>query len=322
MSDNEKFADAFNYVLYNGEPIIRPEDLHDSDTNELMLKETGKRDVIAKDKMRDVKRRWILKKDDTAAYLMLGIENQSDVHYAMPPRNMLYDAMEYDRQLKLIRKAHTQKGDLTGPELISGFAKTDRLIPVVTLVVYFGDEEWDGPRTLHDMFDVSDENLLEHVSDYKLNIIVPAEIEDLNKFSTDFKYVMEFLQNTKDDDKLYEIMEEYIKEYGDIEPETVMLLNQVANLGLEINEKEGKVNMCKAWNDRIEKNVQAEREKFEEEKKVMCKAWEDRIEKGIKKGREEGREEIRKNIQNVIANFNNNKLTKEEFMEQLNTVLS
>lgn len=303
MSDNEKFADVFNYVLYGGLPFIKPEELYDCDANELMMKENDKGDVVVKDKLRDIKKSWILKKDDKATYLMLGIENQTDIHYAMPPRNMLYDALEYDRQMSLIKKKHRECGDLSGAEYISGFAKTDKLTPVITVVVYFGDEIWDGPRTLHDMFDVSDKNLLEYVSNYKLNIMVPAEIEDLDKFSTDFKYVMEFLQNTKDDDKLYEIMEEYIEEYGDTEPETVMLLNQVADLGLEINEKEGKVNMCKAWNDRIEKG----REKGRQE--------------GREKGRQEGREEVCKNIQEVIANFNNEKLTTEELVKQLNAVL-
>lgn len=209
MSDNEKFADVFNYVLYDGKPIIKPEALRDGDPNELMLKGGRRGDVVSKDKMRDIKRRWLFKKDDDAAYLMLGIENQTDVHYAMPARNMLYDALEYDRQMNCIRKEHRVKGDLDGSEFVSGFAKTDRLIPVITLVVYFGDEEWDGPRTLHDMLNVDNEILLKYISDYRLNLIIPAEIEDLDKFNSDFRYVMEFLQNTKEDSKLYEIMKEY-----------------------------------------------------------------------------------------------------------------
>ena len=38
MSDNEKFADVFNYILYDGKPVIKPEALYDGDPNELMLK--------------------------------------------------------------------------------------------------------------------------------------------------------------------------------------------------------------------------------------------------------------------------------------------
>ena len=41
-------------------------------------------------------------------YLLLGIENQSDIHYAMPIRNMIYDAIAYDEQLTSIRKKHRQ----------------------------------------------------------------------------------------------------------------------------------------------------------------------------------------------------------------------
>ena len=29
MSDNEKFADVFNYYLYNGKQVIKPENLHE-----------------------------------------------------------------------------------------------------------------------------------------------------------------------------------------------------------------------------------------------------------------------------------------------------
>ena len=29
----------------------------------------------------------------------MGIENQSDIHYAMPVKNIIYDAMEYQDEL-------------------------------------------------------------------------------------------------------------------------------------------------------------------------------------------------------------------------------
>lgn len=38
--------------------------------------------------------------------------------------------------------------------------KQDRLLPVVTLVVYFDSKEWDGPMSIHEMFEEQDERVL------------------------------------------------------------------------------------------------------------------------------------------------------------------
>ena len=39
---NERFADFFNAVLFEGKPIIRPEELEDVDTDEASILEHGK----------------------------------------------------------------------------------------------------------------------------------------------------------------------------------------------------------------------------------------------------------------------------------------
>lgn len=43
-------------------------------------------------KYRDVFKRLAAMEDDNAAYLLIGIENQTYIHYAMPVKDMLYDA--------------------------------------------------------------------------------------------------------------------------------------------------------------------------------------------------------------------------------------
>ena len=61
-------------------------------------------------------------------------------------------------------------------EFISGICKTDRFLPVVTLVLYYGEEDWDGPMCLHDMLDIPEE-IKKYINDYRLNII---QIKDNN----------------------------------------------------------------------------------------------------------------------------------------------
>ena len=59
----------------------------------------------------------------------------------------------------------------------------DHLIPVITVVIYFGADEWDAPRSLHEMFDEDSKAFLSLVPDYKLNIIAPANMtnDEINK---------------------------------------------------------------------------------------------------------------------------------------------
>ena len=73
-------------------------------------------------------------------------------------RCMEYDVLEYRKQLKKLRVKYRQmrkeiKDNLSSAEFLSGMRKYDRRIPVVTVVFYHGAEEYDGCRTLHDMFD-------------------------------------------------------------------------------------------------------------------------------------------------------------------------
>ena len=53
---------------------------------------------------------------------------------------------------------------------LSNLKKTDRLHPVVSLCVYYGENEWDGPFCLTDMLEIP-EKLKPLVSDYKMNLI-------------------------------------------------------------------------------------------------------------------------------------------------------
>lgn len=95
VSEAEVFADAFNYLIYDGEQVIKPEQLTDMDTTQYVIPyhEDEKGKPEAAQKYRDTLKTLAVKTDDRYTYLVLGIENQSHVHYAMPVRNMLYDAM-------------------------------------------------------------------------------------------------------------------------------------------------------------------------------------------------------------------------------------
>ena len=51
-------------------------------------------------KTRDVIKSVVAMMDKSTAYLLLAIENQSNIHYAMPVKNMVYDALQYAKQVE------------------------------------------------------------------------------------------------------------------------------------------------------------------------------------------------------------------------------
>lgn len=85
-------------------------------------------------------------------FAVIALENQAEVHYAMPVRSMLYDALDYVDQVRKITQGYRESGEtLTGAELLSGLRKEDRLVPVVTIVLYWGTGDWDGCKSIHEL---------------------------------------------------------------------------------------------------------------------------------------------------------------------------
>jgi len=64
-------------------------------------------------------------------------------------------------------------------EFLSGFWKEDRLIPSVTIMIYFGSKEWEAPLSLFDMMDVSDPEVLACMDNYHVRLIAPAQMTDV-----------------------------------------------------------------------------------------------------------------------------------------------
>ena len=91
--------------------------------------------------------------------MVIGIENQTEVNYAMVIRNMVYDALNYASQVEDYTKEHRDKKDLEGAEFLSGLAKTDKLMPVVTITIYWNSGKWDGARSLHEMLAIDNDEI-------------------------------------------------------------------------------------------------------------------------------------------------------------------
>ena len=250
MSVPEHFADCFNYYLFNGEQIIKPANLKSLDPTELAIIPEDSTDETV-EKIRDLLKQCIVMQDNKATYLLLGIENQSDIHYALPVKNMNYDALNYGKQVSEIAKEHRKNKDIKNSgEFLSGFTKEDRLKPIITLTIYFGAEAWDAPRSLKEMFEEIDESIMRFVEDYKVHLIVPNEIEDFDKFATDFGKVMKYIAVSKDKAALEELQND--EKFRSVDADSVRLLNACTNSNISIKEGDDKMDMCSGLKALIE----------------------------------------------------------------------
>ena len=132
-SNNEQFADLFNAVLFDGKQIIQPDELEDVDTEESTILEHKDYAESIKASRDNIK---IQKKSTVygVQFVLLGLESQEHIHYAMPMRIMGYDYGSYKKQYDSNAKKYQNAEGLDEDEFLSKMKKTDKLIPVITVV--------------------------------------------------------------------------------------------------------------------------------------------------------------------------------------------
>ena len=300
MRENTVFADAFNFLIYDGKSVVNPDNLRELDTAELTLpfgtkEEKGTHPEDAVQKYRDILKSAVIKQDDKAAYILLGIENQTGIHYAIPVKNLIYDGLQYGKQVTDIAARHRknkEKGH-SGGEYLSGFYKEDKLIPVITLVIHFGADKWDGPLSLHEMMAVKSPNLLSFVQNYQIHLIDPAGIpeEDLKKFSTSLREVLSYIKYSKDPQKLTGLLQNNPRMR--LQTEAARVIQTITNTPMKIPEGEEEVDMCEAIEAMIRESTEKGKAEGRAEGRAEGKA-EGRAEgkaEGRAEGKVEGREE-------------------------------
>ena len=253
MQDNARFADICNFFLFDGQQIIKPENLVEKDITEFALPKDFER-LKAVEKFRDVLRGCCVKTAGGITYLVVGIENQNDIHYAMVVRNMLYDALNYSSQVETCAKRHRKNKDVIGAEFLSGFAKEDKLLPIITLTIYWNTGNWDGARSLYEMLDISDKNILKYVTDYKLNLIVPEEIKNFDKFETELGSLLEFINAAANGKKFINTLAQRGAKWENFSEEAIELLNICLDAKLKLKDysEKGAGSVCKGIEEALE----------------------------------------------------------------------
>ncbi len=167
------FSDIINGLLFKGRQIVTPEQIVETKTRS-MLKCEG--DIHEQE--RDVAKFWE-QENSQVRLALFGGENQTQLDKYMTMRVMGYDGASYKEQVNLIKR------------------KSFAPYPVVTLVLYFGEERWTAARSLHELLKghISDQ-LLPYVSDYKINVFEIAWLseEEANYFKSDFRFVVDYFR--------------------------------------------------------------------------------------------------------------------------------
>lgn len=165
------FADIYNTLLFN-KNLIQPDRLTDCSTETIYKEECGE----LRYQNRDTVKKY---GNSIMTCTLLGIENQTEIDTDMPIRIMGYDYASYRKQIDEGKKR----------------------FPVISIVLYFGKNEWKKPLSLKELLNISKE-FEPYVSDYKIHVFnvarLPKEIRQ--KFTSDFKIVADFFAEKNNPD--------------------------------------------------------------------------------------------------------------------------
>ena len=252
--NNQRFADLFNTVLFEGNPVLKPNDLQEVDTDvSSIIKFNGHAETVQR--ILDVVRKTAYGVD----FIIWGLENQEKIHYAMPLRHMIGDSLIYLKEYnEIAAKNRKEKEYSTSDEFLSALKKDDRLHPVISLCIYYGEKEWDGPFNLLDML-VIPEYLKPLVSDYRMNLIQVRQSENLCFQNQDISTVFDMIRSIYNKD--YETFHEMYKdktmstELG-LTVGSVVKSQAIINEVMKMEEKRSEVDMCDALQRWFDEAVQ------------------------------------------------------------------
>ncbi|HJC47152.1 MAG TPA: Rpn family recombination-promoting nuclease/putative transposase [Candidatus Lachnoclostridium pullistercoris] len=285
----EIFADLFNGSVFEGRQVISPETLRPAEEEEYGPSGKNSREILYG--IRDISREGLW--GSTRLRVLLNVEGQRLSDYAMPVRLMKYDALRYDREVRILRKRHSRKEPLAASaEFLSGLRKGEKLPAVITLVFYYGEEpEWDGPRSLHEMLDfpAGMEWVRKLVPDYRIHLVSSKSV-DKDKFRTGLREVFQLLGVMRDAGALSELMEKEKEHYSRLEPSRADLIG----IFLDVPALRRQADAAEKRKERVD----------------MCTAIQELVRQGEEKGKKRGQQigerqgELRtrqKIVQNMLA---------------------
>ena len=266
-NNNERYADFFNAVLFAGRQVIKAEQLEERDTEESNVLELGdKTDSITA--ARDLFR--VIKTAMGVEFSLVGIENQDKIHYGMPVRVMNLDAYAYNKQWKRLKEKYRDEKGMTEDEYLSHMRKEDKFLPVVTVVIYYGEKSWDGARDLHGVLSIPEE-IRPFVGNYPMHLVevVDNNLQFENADNRDLFQLFNLVYNSSLDKKeRMQKAQEYENSHS-IDVDVIRVLAAANNVKLEKTDKKERLKVCTLFEEiakdsRIEGRTEANIETAQE----------------------------------------------------------
>lgn len=258
LQEPKVFADLFNGSLFAGRQLIREDMLEEENEKGLVKAQDNHGNPAIIYRVRDNSKKGYF--SENRLKVILAVENQRSVHYGMPVRNMMYDAIAYTKEAKALERKNRKELSLKeGKEFLSGLKKEDRLSPLLTLVFYYGeDQDWDGPTSLHEMLQIPKdlESWKKYIPDYKINLVTSRTVKKEN-FHTGLREVFELLEVFSSREELEMLLREKEDHYKNLDGETSWLVEKFLDIPIlkenqeKYRDERGKVNMCTAIRDMV-----------------------------------------------------------------------
>ena len=266
LSIPEVFADFLNGTIFDGRREVSAKHLVEHNS---VLYDITKQEKLPKNKVKSTKKTKTRSRDSVKylfeqnQYLIIGIEAQNLVNYAMPLRCMEYDVMEYKQQMTQIiynnQNNQEHKTHKNGASFLSGMDVSDKLCPVTTLVFYHGNDVYNGCKTLHEMLEWNHKNegYNPFIADYKMNLIILSELDE-SIFETGLRDLIGLMKNSKSRQALQQYVNEHKDRMGNLDELTydtigVMINHKdIENYKESCRNKEGGIDMCQAIIEMIE----------------------------------------------------------------------
>ena len=251
-NDNERYADFFNAVLFNGRRAISASQLEPQDTeasSTLQLGDSAESVTAARDLFKVVKTAMGVE------FMLVGIEHQDKIHYAMPVRVMNLDAYAYNKQWKLLKEKYKHEKGMTQEEYLSHMRREDKFLPVLSVVIYYGEKKWDGAKDLHGVLDIPEE-IKPFVGNYPMHLVEVADnqLSFENANNIDLFEMMKILYDTTNSRKQrVQRAQEYEKEH-DLDDDVIRVLAAINNVQIKRTGKKEELNMCSLFEEIAREN--------------------------------------------------------------------
>lgn len=254
LGTKEYFADFWNGAVWTRGETLDPAMLSrdDKEYYKFLEKSSGiRRDVLMKLRGRSSSK--------------LGIEIMETIDYSMPARLMDYDAQEIKRQLNDIAIMNRQLAELEliswehSGEFLYGVRLEDRILPVMTVALYCGWEEYDGADGILGMsrMDEMPQNYKEQFQDYRMRLYSLKGLDE-TRFETGLRELVAIFKRSRDRDAMKAYFEAHKERFKLLDAMVIDAMGAlIGRAKLKLFKQEGRgLDLCKAFEDEREEGKQ------------------------------------------------------------------